>query len=214
MHYYNCPACKKDFSSPWKRRVFCSLECSFANRRFKDSIENGWQRGKCKDCQIEISKNESRCDSCSLEFKKTKKFTSNEKCTKCGVQKDTNNTYRNSSGKWATVCRSCKAISNRLISKKLKQECVDYKGGKCQNCGYCKSISALDFHHLDPRQKDFTIGDRKSRVNSDVTKKELDKCVLLCSNCHREEHSRLASGEPSLLAHASEELDWLGINSV
>lgn len=68
----------------------------------------------------------------------------------------------------------------------IKKKCVEYKGGKCERCGYDKCIGALDFHHLDPSQKDFGIS---TNIKSfDLIKKELDKCILLCANCHREEH--------------------------
>lgn len=66
---------------------------------------------------------------------------------------------------------------------------VQYKGGSCSHCGYDKSNSALEFHHLDPSQKDLDWG--KMRLVSEAKlKMELDKCVLLCANCHREEHDK------------------------
>lgn len=71
----------------------------------------------------------------------------------------------------------------------LRKEAIEYKGGKCIVCGYNKSIRALQFHHLDPTQKDFGIsGTTKS---FEKLKPELDKCVLLCANCHGEVHEGL-----------------------
>jgi len=67
-----------------------------------------------------------------------------------------------------------------------KRQMVDYKGGSCEICGYSKSLRALQFHHTNPSEKDFTIGD-KAVFNEDV-KKELDKCMLVCANCHSEIH--------------------------
>ena len=63
-------------------------------------------------------------------------------------------------------------------------------GGKCQKCGYAKSMRALEFHHLDPNSKDFGIS---KHINRDIIslRKEVSKCILLCSNCHAEEHDRL-----------------------
>lgn len=78
--------------------------------------------------------------------------------------------------------------------KKLKEMSVDYKGGKCERCGYTKCIQALEFHHLDPTQKDFGIAASGKTRSWDKIKIELDKCVMLCSNCHREEHERIRSG--------------------
>jgi hypothetical protein len=71
--------------------------------------------------------------------------------------------------------------------RKIKERAVKYKGGVCQECGYDKCIAALDFHHKNPSKKDFRISTGRS-FGWEKTKEELDKCVLLCSNCHREIH--------------------------
>jgi len=76
-----------------------------------------------------------------------------------------------------------------LRRKKLREMAIEYKGGKCQICGYNKCLQALEFHHLDPKGKDFPLsGSTKSWDN---IKKELDKCILLCANCHREIHANI-----------------------
>ena len=73
----------------------------------------------------------------------------------------------------------------------LRERAVAYLGGKCQNgnCGYAGSPAAFDFHHPDPREKDFAISDRMSSWAK--IKPELDKCFLLCARCHREVHDGL-----------------------
>ena len=71
---------------------------------------------------------------------------------------------------------------------KVKEELVKYKGGKCEICGYDKCLGALDFHHLDPTQKDFAISDSNIYKNLNKLKEEVDKCILVCANCHRELH--------------------------
>lgn len=71
---------------------------------------------------------------------------------------------------------------------KTKEELVKYKGGKCEICGYDKCLGALDFHHLDPFQKDFTISNSNIYKNLDKLKEEVNKCILVCANCHREIH--------------------------
>lgn len=71
--------------------------------------------------------------------------------------------------------------------KRVKQELVKYKGGKCQVCGYDKCNEALDFHHLDPKEKDFSLSGQHKPI--ELLKKEVDKCVLLCCRCHREVHA-------------------------
>lgn len=78
--------------------------------------------------------------------------------------------------------------SIKLRRKELKSSLVEYKGGKCEICGYDRCIDALEFHHKDPDKKDFTISDSYTRKRDDVFN-EVDKCILVCSNCHREIHS-------------------------
>ena len=70
--------------------------------------------------------------------------------------------------------------------KNHKEKCISYKGNKCSICGYDKCIAALEFHHINPEEKEFNFNMPQS--NWRITKLELDKCILLCSNCHRELH--------------------------
>jgi hypothetical protein len=74
--------------------------------------------------------------------------------------------------------------------QKIKQMAINYKGGCCQECGYNKCNAALEFHHLDPNEKDFGIGSY-TVLSWDKVKIELDKCILVCANCHREIHDEL-----------------------
>ena len=71
-----------------------------------------------------------------------------------------------------------------------KQRLLEYKGGKCEVCGYNKSQNALSFHHLNPEEKDFEISG-KHCLAFETLKKEVDKCALLCLNCHAEVHAGL-----------------------
>lgn len=90
-----------------------------------------------------------------------------------------------------------KAVANRR--KVLKSKALEYKGGQCQVCGYKRYVGALEFHHLDPQKKDFGIG-YKGYTRSWVTvQKELDKCILVCSNCHQEIHGGLTQ-PPQVIA--------------
>lgn len=71
--------------------------------------------------------------------------------------------------------------------QKLKQIAIEYKGGKCEKCGYDKNIPwVYDFHHVEPGEKDFKISTYSGSEKK--MKEELDKCIMLCSNCHREIH--------------------------
>jgi hypothetical protein len=67
-----------------------------------------------------------------------------------------------------------------------KRKAVEYKGGQCQRCGYSRCMAALEFHHISGG-KDFNPARLKSR-HFDKIKPELDKCILVCGNCHREIH--------------------------
>ena len=77
---------------------------------------------------------------------------------------------------------------HRIFMKKRREkkkiEAINYKGGKCEKCGYQKCISSMHFHHRDPKKKEFQISSKDAKWN--IVKKELDKCDLLCANCHHE----------------------------
>jgi len=81
-----------------------------------------------------------------------------------------------------------KQISNNVISwrKRSKLKLIEYKGGECERCGYNKCIDALEFHHIDPNEKDFAISGKS--WSFEKLKNEVDKCILVCSNCHKEIH--------------------------
>lgn len=68
---------------------------------------------------------------------------------------------------------------------KRKQELIEIGGGKCRICGYDKCHAALEFHHCHPENKLYGLscGNCHSLL-SDLL--EIQKCILLCSNCHRE----------------------------
>lgn len=76
--------------------------------------------------------------------------------------------------------------------KALRERAIQHLGGSCRICGYNKCASAFDFHHVDPMGKDFTIS--AALTSWERILPELEKCVLLCSNCHREVHDGLHVG--------------------
>lgn len=75
--------------------------------------------------------------------------------------------------------------------KNTKQKLVEALGSCCQICSYRKCNQVLELHHIDPKEKDFAISNATSRKLTDKIKKELDKCILVCANCHREIHHEL-----------------------
>jgi 5-methylcytosine-specific restriction endonuclease McrA len=72
--------------------------------------------------------------------------------------------------------------------KKLREMAREYKGGQCALCGYKKCPRALGFHHIDPSKKEFGVSVRGLTRSWEKIKQELDKCILLCANCHMEVH--------------------------
>ena len=91
-------------------------------------------------------------------------------------------------GKMKTTCRNCHGKHMEAERVDRRQQAIDYKGGKCQKCGYDNYRGALEFHHMDPSQKDPT-GLKAFSLKRLFA--EVDKCMLLCANCHRETHAGL-----------------------
>ena len=77
--------------------------------------------------------------------------------------------------------------------KKLKDMAIEYGGGKCQVCGYDRCKRALSFHHKEPSQKDFGLSSRGLTRSWEKTKTEIDKCILVCANCHMEIHEGMVN---------------------
>jgi len=76
-----------------------------------------------------------------------------------------------------------RAVAKRR--RKVKTLAIEYKGGQCQVCGYNKHQGALDLHHVSGSKK-FGIADKGYTRSWKKIKAELDKCILVCANCHRE----------------------------
>ena len=79
-----------------------------------------------------------------------------------------------------------KAVAKRR--KKIREMAIEYKGGKCMLCGYSRCSQSLDFHHSSNTEKNFGISDKGYTRSWERVKKEIDKCILVCANCHRELH--------------------------
>ena len=83
-----------------------------------------------------------------------------------------------------TVCNSC-TVSKRRWKSKL--ELIAKLGGKCQRCGFVGHPGSYHFHHKDPSKKLFEINANKLLTKDRIS--EINKCELLCANCHCVEHS-------------------------
>lgn len=88
-------------------------------------------------------------------------------------------------------CKKCNVDAVGKRRKQIKLMGIEYKGGMCEKCGYNKCVDALEFHHIDPTKKDFGIGSDGYTKSWEKVKLELDKCIMVCANCHREIHSNL-----------------------
>lgn len=76
--------------------------------------------------------------------------------------------------------------------KNTKRRLIEGMGGKCVICEYDKCDAALEFHHLDASKKEFGLGAARGSIkNWKKLVEEVKKCILLCSNCHREFHEGL-----------------------
>ena len=78
-------------------------------------------------------------------------------------------------------------LNTKEEKQAFKRACIAYKGGKCIRCGYDKSIRSLHFHHRDPSIKESNIASLFRRA-LELPIVELDKCDLVCANCHGEIH--------------------------
>lgn len=112
-----------------------------------------------------------------------------KKCTKCGKELPLTEYYSRGNGRLRSECKQC---HNAYVRKKYAERKdwvnkIKLEKG-CQKCGE-KRPYVLDFHHIDPSIKDGTV----ARIAANLNKKEdilieIDKCIVLCANCHREFH--------------------------
>lgn len=148
----------------------------------------------CKECQKEIptrlftekgwitvSNSRKYCFECSPRGGYHERMTHDDggTCSSCGKS------FLKRGKATVGICPSCRVTAWR---KRMKLKAITYKGGACVKCGFNKYTGSLEFHHLDPSQKDF--GFSGITVSWTRMQKELDKCILVCANCHAAIHSR------------------------
>jgi len=98
------------------------------------------------------------------------------------------------------ICRECYVSRGKKfnwnewrakVQVEAKEYAIQYKGGKCEDCGVKDLPSACyNFHHLNPSEKKFSLGHKFNQKISDEIIEELDKCELLCANCHMAKHAK------------------------
>lgn len=91
-----------------------------------------------------------------------------------------------------TICKKC---SSGLIGWGIKFILFEHCGGKCAKCG-CDDFRIMEFHHLNPSEKSFSIGGSFTYKDLKLVKEELKKCAMLCHNCHHLEHVHQKSFHP------------------
>ena len=113
-------------------------------------------------------------------------------CRGCGGEKTWKDFYHRNhkGGQVRGECKQCAAKDRKKRLDWFKKQCVDYKGGQCRICEYHKCFHSMSFHHVDPADKDFSISSMRFGYKmTDEVRRELDKCVLVCMNCHGEIHA-------------------------
>lgn len=98
--------------------------------------------------------------------------------------------YDRGKGHRKTICNSCNVV---IARQRQKERAVEHMGGCCFICGYKKHHNALEFHHQDSEEKDFNLALGGYCRSWERVLKELEKCIMVCSNCHREIHAGLYS---------------------
>lgn len=88
-------------------------------------------------------------------------------------------------------CRSCRSAAVVRRRARVREILIAEAGGRCAVCGYDGHHAALQFHHVDPSTKAFTVRDGDTRSLARM-RDEASKCVLLCANCHAEVEAGLA----------------------
>lgn len=155
--------------------------CANCHQNFKIiEIINGKKRNLCK---------RKYCTNCSpFGSHNTRQLNKKLKCIICSKKLIGNQT---------TYCsRSCTMKKSgrwyqqqKARGVKRKKDFINLLGGKCSKCGYNKNIAALDFHHINPKQKETPLNfGFLLKMKYDKCLQEIKKCIILCANCHREHH--------------------------
>ncbi len=198
---HKCKNCEKPINA---KKTYCSEECvSEYKKNNKKQIKTNYQQlkewrqrqkikaveykgGKCQICDY----NKSISTLCFHHTKPSEKLFSISPCDKSW------NKIKLELDKCILLCQNChreehdKTTPKTDYRQKNKIKSVEYMGEKCKNCGYNKCIQALDFHHINPDEKEFSLSKLMNHKFETIIK-ELNKCILLCSNCHMETHQEL-----------------------
>ena len=187
VHY----SIKGDYTMQTKICTKCNVEKDVEMFEKKYDGSPGRRRGQCRDCRPK---------------KQARKKIVTKVCLTCEKPWPVDDYplyYGSVKRKHTTqpTCKHCVNAKLRVKSRRYSKAWKDQAGGRCTKCGYDKCPAALDFHHRDPGTKLFQIAIKMSQCDpesyqsrmSQQVRAEMQKCDLLCANCHREEHHRLRS---------------------
>jgi hypothetical protein len=153
--------------------------CELCNKEFEawinidGKLRNLQRRKLCLDCSPFGSKNTKTAKSIQ---RAKQSIIESRICNTCGRLFKSNRRWR---------CSPC-CVKIRRIKSKIKA--VEMLGGQCERCGWHGNIAGYEFHHKENFKKEFGIGDRNNKSWGSIID-EIKKCELLCSICHRIEHT-------------------------
>jgi hypothetical protein len=121
-----------------------------------------------------------------------------KRCAHCGLVKPRSEFWRDRAKRDGLdcSCRSCRKAArgheHGTYTPEFKQALIDLLGGACALCGFNRYRTALQFHHVNPAEKDILVSKllKRYREICPEVEAELDKCCLLCANCHHAVHAR------------------------
>lgn len=145
-----------------KNCVVCDKEMEGRSDKLYCSRPCQTKARKIREKNGETGSKIKRCPICEKEFTPIKYAHNRTLCYECHP-----NGYR---------------LDRHLIIKMLKKKL----NNECALCGYNKCLNALEFHHLNPNEKDIIVSDDKISFTKII--EESKKCILICANCHREVH--------------------------
>ena len=154
-----CIICGKEFEAQRSTKKYCSQDCANAARRIR------WANRPRQE-KVEKLMPEKQCQLCGATFRP-----------------------KNSAANQRSCCYTCMPDGVQLSRGGFLARLKELRGGQCVRCGYNTCLQALEFHHIDPSKKDFTISNDNFKIADAI--KESKKCILLCSNCHKEFHAGL-----------------------
>ena len=188
QRFSQCLMCEKQFVS--NRRKFCSKKCYSEHYKTKYYHRVAYKNQNCLMCKKELTgKQRNLCSpTCRDKYHWTlvKSKKPDKKCTFC---KNIVPRKYCSSVDCRKKLQKQKTSKQSSKAKDIKLKLIAIHGGLCQHCGYCENYAALQFHHIDPKDKSFALN-AVGTINHSWEKilEEASKCMLLCANCHFAEH--------------------------